>query len=141
MNWPNPSPTYEAQPDGMSVYKEDGLVHTKDPSGIISQLGRGIHTQALLDEEVVLTADEASVGILVLTGALEDDVSVVLPAPTDGRAYYLVVRNDCTEAFAVTITSSAEESTSVVVANAATAVLGVTAAGVFRITADVEQDA
>lgn len=105
--WLDPAITYKfilRTSLGAQLWSVDGVTTNASLADVRSLIG-GVLTKSVAGgSNVTLTASEAAKGILVFTGALTANISVILPAsPT--RSW--VVRNNTTGAFTLTVKTAA----------------------------------
>lgn len=105
--WLDPAITYKCilrTSLGAQLWSVDGVTTNASLADVRSLIG-GVLTKSVAGgSNVTLTASEAAKGILVFTGALTANISVILPAsPT--RSW--VVRNNTTGAFTLTVKTAA----------------------------------
>jgi hypothetical protein len=110
---------------------------TGDPAYPSPYAVHGLGTQAMADANQTAAAAVYCFRTIKTTGAITANRTLTIPngGATDPGGREFTLRNTCTGAFSIVVSTGA--GTTVTVANGKTAVLGVDSGGVYRVTADV----
>jgi hypothetical protein len=97
----------------------------------------GLGTQAMADANQTPAASVYQYKTIKTTGAITANRTLTVPngGATDAGGREFTLRNTCTGAFGIVVSTGA--GTTVTVANGTTAILGIDSGGVYRVTADV----